>query len=129
MFIALYRARESTRIIFRLQSSEEKERLRALFLDLANRRIGEFNLRDVAWTEFAATCPTIILQYRPDEASRQIQYQGEDYIGKILTWTRHEEGWMECAEKIEALTELGHQFMGSGEADVKVSFLEYPEKD
>jgi hypothetical protein len=123
MFVALYRAKDGPRIIFRLQSAEEREKLRALFLDLANRRIDEFSLRDATWVEFAATCPTIALQYRPDETSRQIQYKGKDDIGKILTWTRHEEGWMECVEKIEALSGPGHQFMGSGEAEVEVSFL------
>jgi hypothetical protein len=59
-----------------------------------------------------------------NEGSRQIQYQKTGADGKVLLWSRHAEGWLECAQKIAALAAPGHQFMGNGEAEIEVSFLE-----
>ncbi len=52
----------------------------------------------------------------------------------ILTWARHNEGWLECAGKVKALMTFrrleklwqgGHQYLGRGGSDeIEVSYIE-----
>ena len=73
---------------------------------------------------FSTNCPPILLKLIENEGSRQIQYESTHAKDKILAWSRHDEGWLECAEQIAALGAPGHQYMGNGEAEIEVSFLE-----
>lgn len=46
-----------------------------------------------------------------------------------LTWARHTEGWLECAEKVKALLlpllSAAHQYLGrGGSAEIEVSYKE-----
>jgi len=111
--------------MFVLQSSDDRDHLRDLFLDLAHRRVSEYSLEDAIWAEFSTNCPPITLKFVTKEVSAQIQCEKTDDRARAFCWSRHEEGWLECAEKIDAFTAPGHQYMGSGEAEVEVSFLEY----
>ena len=118
------RRSRGARIKFLLQSSDDRDHLRELFLDLARRRVSEYSLKDAIWAEFSANCPPITLKFVTNEGSAQIQSEKTDDGARTFCWSRHEEGWLECAEKIDALTGPGHQYMGSGEAEIEVSFLE-----
>jgi hypothetical protein len=95
-----------------------------VFIDLANRRITEFALKQAEWVEISASCPPIVFKLVEQEFSGQIQIAKTRADEKVFVWSRHAEGWLECAEKIEALTGLGHQCLGDGVVEIEVSFLE-----
>jgi hypothetical protein len=120
-----HRPSRSLRIILLLRSSDDRDRLRKLFLDLAHQRVTTIALRQADWVEIEASCPSIVLKFVTNEDSPQLQKKTTKE-GKSLIWSRHEEGWMECAEKMDTLTEGSHQYMGYGDAEIEVSFLEYP---
>lgn len=120
-----YLSPHGSRIRFLVQSSDDRDHLRELFLDLAHRRVSEYSLEDAIWAEFSTDCPPIILKCVTQEVSRQIESERTDDGAQALCWSRHEQGWLECAEKIDALTAPGHQYMGGGDAEIEVSFLEY----
>jgi hypothetical protein len=126
MMVDFYLSPHGNRIMFVLQSSDDRDHLRELFLDLAHRRVSEYSLEDASWAQFSTDCPPITLKFVTQEVSRQIQSKRTDDGARALCWSRHEQGWLECAEKIDALTAPGHQYMGGGEAEIEVSFLEYP---
>jgi hypothetical protein len=98
--------------VFLLRSTNDRTHLLELFRDLADRRISKFALWHAGWTEFSTTCPPILLKIVKNEESWQIQYENTNADGKVLVGSRHEEGWLECAEKIAALTGPGHQIYG-----------------
>jgi hypothetical protein len=124
MYVDFYLSAQHPCILFLLQSTNDRTHLLELFRGLADRRISKCALWQAEWTEFSTSCPPIILQLVRNEESWQILYENTNADGKVLVWSRHEEGWLECAEKIAALTASGHQYMGTGEAEIEVSFLE-----
>jgi hypothetical protein len=109
-----------------LHASDARDQLRELFLDLAHRRVSEYSLKDVMWAEFSANCPPSTLKFVTNEVSAQIQSEKAGDGARAFGWSRHEEGWLECAEKTDALTTSGRQHLGGGDAEIEVSFLEYP---
>jgi hypothetical protein len=124
MYVDFYLSSQGPRIVFLLRSTHDRDWLLGLFRDLANHRVSKFALRQIEWTEFSTNCPSILLKLVKNEGSQQIVYENTDSDGKVLAWSRHDEGWLECAEKIAALAKSGHQHMGNGEAEIEVSFLE-----
>ena len=124
MLVDSYRAKNGIKILFKIDSTEDRDSLQALFLNLASKQLGDINLRDEAWVEFTPDTPAIVLKFVPREASRQIEKGSLKSLGDVLVWSRHEDGWLECAEKVAALDGPGHQYMGTGEAEIEVSFME-----
>jgi hypothetical protein len=124
MLVDSYRAKNGIKILFKLDSTEDRDSLRALFLNRSNKPLGDINLRDEAWAEFTPDTPAIVLKFVPREAARQIEKRKSKSVGEVLVWSRHEDGWLECAEKVAALDGPGHQYMGTGEAEIEVSFME-----
>ena|ERR1700730_10250807 len=124
MYVDFYLSSQGPRIVFLLRSTNDRDRLLGLFCDLANHRVSKFALRQIEWTEYSTNCPSILLKPVKNEGSQQILYENTDADGKILEWSRHDEGSLECAEKIAALAKPAHQYMGNGEAEIEVSFLE-----
>jgi hypothetical protein len=124
MYVDFYHASQGPRILFLLRSTDDRAWLQGLLRDLASRRVSMFGLQQVERTEFSKNGPPILLKLVENEGSRQIQYEKTGSDGKVLVWSRHAEGWLECAQKIAALAAPGHQFMGNGEAEIAVSFLE-----
>jgi hypothetical protein len=124
MYIDSYPSSSGIRIMFLLRSPEDRNRLRQVFVDLANQRITEIALKREDWMEFSANCLPLNLKLVDHEVSSQIQFGKTHADGKVFAWSRHTEGWLECADKIEALTEPGHQYLGGGVAEIEVSFLE-----
>jgi hypothetical protein len=124
MLIDSYRAKNGIRILFKLDSMEDRGSLRALFLNLSSGWLTDINLRDEAWTEFRPDAPAILLRLVPREKAWQIEKSRSKELGDIFIWSRHEDGWLECAEKVAALDGPGHQYMGTGEAEIEVSFME-----
>jgi len=52
--------------------------------------------------------------------------------GSVLSfrWARDAEGWLECAELLDAFMDSGmpgHQYLGEGDAVVEVDFMEHTE--
>lgn len=123
MNVDCYTRSYSAHIMFVLRSNDDRARLRDLFLDLAHHRVTEVSLRQADWVEFATNCRSIVFRLVTSEASRQIQTETSD-DRETFVWSRHEEGWMECAEKMDALRERSHQCMGNGDAEIEISFLE-----
>jgi len=124
MLVDSYRGKSGLRIIFKIDSAKDRDSLRALFLNLSNEQLGNINLRDEAWTEFTPDTPAIVLKFVPRESSWQIEKRDLENLGEVIVWSRHEDGWLECAEKVAALNGPGHQYMGTGEAEIEVSFME-----
>jgi hypothetical protein len=110
--------------VFLLRSTNDRDWLLGRVRDLANHRVSKFTLRQVEWTEFSTNCPSILWKLFKKEGSQQIVYEHTDADGKIPAWSRHDEGWLECAEKIAALAKSGPQYRGNGEAEIEVCFLE-----
>jgi hypothetical protein len=124
MYVDSRLSSQLSRILFLLRSIDDKTQLLELFRDLPAGRVSRFALWQAGWAEFSTSCPPILLKLVKNERSWQIQYENSDADGKVLVWSRHDEGWLECAEKIAALSGPSHQFMGSGEAEIELSFLE-----
>jgi hypothetical protein len=124
MYIDSYPSPSGTHIMFLLRSVEDRTRLLEIFTSLADRRVSQFAFRRTEWVELSTACPPIILKLVEGQASRQIRAEEGAPDGNVFTWSRHSDGWRECAEKVESLVKSSHQYMGDGVVQVEVSFLE-----
>jgi hypothetical protein len=124
MYVGFHVSSQGPRIMFLLRSTSDRDRLLGLLGDLASHRVSRFALRQTEWAEFSTNCPSILLKLVKKEGAQQISYENTNADGKILAWSRHEEGWLECAGKVAALAKPGHRYLGNGEAEIEVSFLE-----
>ena len=122
MDVDCYTRSPSAHIMFVLRSRNDRARLGDLFLGLAHRQVAKVSLRQADWVEFATNCPSIVLRLVARESSRRIQTETDG--GRTFVWSRHKQDWMECAEKMGTLTERGHHYMGNGDAEIEISFLE-----
>jgi hypothetical protein len=124
MIVDSYRAKGGLKIIFKIGTAEDRDRLRALFLNLSSGQPTDINLREMTWAKFTPEVPAILLKVVPREASWQIEKRRLEGLGEVFVWSRHEDGWLECASKIEALNGPGHQYLGTGEAEIEITYLE-----
>jgi hypothetical protein len=112
-----------------IQSSEAMKALSGLFRQLAVSAHHEVHLADSPFIVFTDAIKDILLRrtekfYEPSRTLRLIQTSGP----AIFEWTRHDEGWLECADVVDGLTEpCGHQYLNRGlrdEAEIVASFKE-----
>ena len=112
-----------------VQSPEALGQLRGVFLDLAEGRARKVSLRDAGWAAFTSRLHDVVLKLMDarQEPSRTVEVRGAAQAAPSVVWTRHTEGWLECAELLDGLTAGHHQYLNSGtmdDADIEVTFGE-----
>jgi hypothetical protein len=129
--IDLYDGNYSPTLLFRVQSQEKLSQLRDLFTKLS--KAADHHREDLCEYEWISCLPSIKsliverLTNREAEPSKTVRLI--EWIKKpaVVHWSRHEEGWLECAEKLDGLNVPGHQYLDTGhfsDASVEVSFME-----
>jgi hypothetical protein len=112
-----------------VQSVEALGRLRTLFHDLSEHKVREISLASLDFIAFSQSVKDIVLKLIQGgrEPSQTIKLASDGPTGAIFVWARHSEGWLECAELLDGLTQPGHQYLSRGardDAEVEVSFQE-----
>jgi hypothetical protein len=118
-------------LTFRVQSPYELAQLRSVFTRLADAADG--HREDICKYEWISSLPPIQsvllerLTNRKAEPSKTLRLlkQGKDRA--IVHWSRHEDGWLECAELLDGLKLPGRQYLDishSKDASVEISFME-----
>jgi len=112
-----------------VQSPEALGQLRAVFVELAGGRAREVSLSSVGWAAFTSRIRDVTLRLTDacEEPSRTVALHEGRPGAPSVEWTRHSEGWLECAELLDGLTPVHHQYMNSGTkdaAEIEVSFGE-----
>jgi hypothetical protein len=129
ILVDFYRGARGRVLRFDVQSVEALARLGTLFRELSEHKVREVNLASLRSIAFAQNVKDIVLKSIQDdrEPSQTIKLERETSTGAIFLWTRHSEGWLECAELLDGLTQPGHQYLSRGtsdDAEIEVSFRE-----
>ena len=116
-------------LLLDVQSPAALGQLRAVLVELAEERAREFSLSSVGWAAFTSRVRDVTLKLADarEEPSRTVELRQAGPWAPSVEWTRHSEGWLECAELLDGLTPVHHQYMNSGtedDAEIEVSFRE-----
>jgi hypothetical protein len=112
-----------------VQSPEALGQLRAVLVEMAEGGAREVRLSRVGWAAFTSRVGDVTLKLTDarEEPSRTVELCERRPGAPSVEWTRHSEGWIECAELLDGLTPDHHQYMNRGtrdEAEIEVSFRE-----
>jgi hypothetical protein len=112
-----------------VQSAEALGQLRAVFVELAEGRAREVSLSSVGWAALTSRVRNVTLKLTGarEEPSRTVEIREAGLGAPSVEWTRQAEGWLECAELLDGLAPVHHEYMNSGtedDADIQVSFRE-----
>src|ERR1700730_6620311 len=130
--ICFYNGRYNPILLFRVQSQLGFSQLRTLFASFANAIDGhKEDLCRYEWINCLPSIGSLVLERLPSrkaELSRTLRLLEPGKNRAVVHWSRHGEGWLECAEKLDRLTVPGRQDLDIGhynDASVEISFMEY----
>jgi hypothetical protein len=115
--------------LFQVEWNEMLTKLKDLFADLSRAEADHAQyICGLEWIWCESPIRSIILRRLSDrvaEPSATLRVASRKE-GVDIEWSRHREGWLECAEKIDALRMPGHQYLTRevDDAVVEVSFME-----
>lgn len=127
--VELREYRQRRTILLRIGSPIAVGRLTDLFRQLSESRFLELNALGIHPTLFVLpeSLEDIIFRTATNETSRTVELRKSKTGQRSMIWTRHTEGWLECAELVVVLSPGGYQYLSRGtsdDAEVLVSFGE-----
>jgi len=131
MMIDFYTGASGPTLLLVVHSASSLKQLRDLFVSVSTQAEGyaeELFKND--WVEPSASVRSLVLRRltnRKAEPSKTFRLLTQEK-GAVFEWSRHAEGWLECADKLDALRLPGHQYLtigGFNDALVEVSYLEH----
>jgi len=131
LLIDFYTGASGPTLLLVARSASPLKQLRDLFVSVsteAERHAEELFKKD--WVEPSASIRSLVLRRltnRKAEPTKTFRLLTQER-GAVLEWSRHEEGWLECADKLHALRLPGHQYLTIGafnDALVEASYVEH----
>lgn len=129
ILVNFYSQKRGRVLLLRPQSKELVANLNELFVALSRAQAGHTEeICSVEWIQCEAPIRSVALRRLSDEKtepSKSLRVLScKD--GVHIEWSRHGEGWLECANKIAALRPRSHQYLNRDmdDAVVEVSFME-----
>jgi hypothetical protein len=129
--IDLYGGRYSPILVIRVQSDSGLAQLRSVFTNLATAVDGyREDLCTYEWINCLSTIESLVVERltnRKDEPSKTLRLLKRGKNRAVVHWSRHEDGWLECAELLDRLKVPGRQYLDIGhfnDASIEVSFMQ-----
>lgn len=129
ILVSFYHREPGQVLLFQIPSNELLVELKDLFVALSRAEAGRTEeIYSLEWIQGEIPIRSIALRRLSDEKaepSKTLRVCSRK-DGVAIEWSRHGDGWLECAEKIAALRPQSHQYLNRDMDDVvaEVSFME-----